>query len=236
MTLTFGRSVRLALAAALALSAAALGVHAQPGWPVLYSNGPTPLTSSIAFGANGGNPIADSFVLDATGGDGFFYVAAMDLTVWTNPGDRLSSVDWAIYDGNPFGIGGATALAGGVAAINSSAPLPGTGLRASEVFFPINAGFDCGFDGCKMTLWIALSNGLTGFGGPVAWDVNSGLSQAYAQGVGPIPSESFQMLGLLGIPEPTTWALMLLGVCGIGATLRSRADGPRSKPAGAAAL
>jgi hypothetical protein len=50
------------------------------------------------------------------------------------------------------------------------------------------------------------------------WTENDGPSSASIGGIvnEGIGSESFQILGVSAVPEPSTWAMMILGFCGLG--------------------
>jgi hypothetical protein len=137
-------------------------------------------------------------------------------------------VTWAIYDGNPLNgsptfLGGGT-LAPTVTALGGSPNNYGKDLNSNSITF---TGVDLTAGG---TYWIELSGGNDG-GGNVFWDENDGPSQAWQSGTGNLfgqsdpglsGSETFTLFDSVGTPEPATWALMLAGFAGLGATLRSR--------------
>jgi hypothetical protein len=68
-----------------------------------------------------------------------------------------------------------------------------------------------------------LRNASVTYGDPAFWDENDGPSSATGSAVSDIGSQSFQILGPPGVPEPAAWALMLVGFAGLGAALSFRA-------------
>ena len=75
--------------------------------------------------------------------------------------------------------------------------------------------------------WLNLSNATTNSGDPVAWDQNSGPSQASESSVGTIPSQSFDITGSSGsgtgtTPEPGSIVLLGSGVLGLAGGVRRK--------------
>lgn len=201
------------VAVAIAASTAAVSASAA----VLYDGG-------AVNGTIGGRTIgyynymvADSFSLAAKS-----VVDGVTFGSWTTGGDLLNTIDWAVLDG-AMSAGG-NVIASGTAAPSHSALLSGGwgyyNVR-DEAFsiapLTLNAG----------TYWLRLSNGATQNNRPVYWDINYGPSIAeqhsgYGQGTYRTESNSFQVLGGAGVPEPAAWALMLTGFFGAGVMLRNR--------------
>jgi hypothetical protein len=202
---------------ALALAASAGAASAA----VIYDNGPLSAATD-GFTINFGYAIEDSFTVatntTATGAD---------FVSWDIPGDSLQSVDWVIEPTQTYGI-------------------TGTATVTSTFLFTNGYGYDIysnhiSFAGVALTAgtyYFGLQNGNVGNGDPVYWDQNDGPSAAYGSGFGGDlsvagPAQSLPCSGACtysetfditsgGVPEPTTWALMLIGFGGMGAALRSR--------------
>jgi hypothetical protein len=67
------------------------------------------------------------------------------------------------------------------------------------------------------TYYLVLQNAVNTGDHPDFWTENDGSSTAYNSFEGSIGSESFQILGVTAaVPEPSTWAMMILGFCGVG--------------------
>jgi hypothetical protein len=89
-----------------------------------------------------------------------------------------------------------------------------------------------GFDGDGIDTYGAFGNAIdtTGYGGPQAFFTNNTgytLTVNFIGGIAPGASAYFSLeepvqLNTLSVPEPTTWALMLIGVGGIGYAARRR--------------
>lgn len=193
--------------AALALSMATVGLAPGANAAVLYDNGP------INAGVNAWTidfifAVSDSFTLAQAS-----TVTGVNFGVWAFPGDTMASVDWAI-----------TTTPG-------TYPVDGSAAVGTSFLYTNGFGYDISLDSFSTggvslaagTYYLVLQNAVTTNGDPISWDENDGPSSATENTVGAIGSESFQILGTTGgVPEPATWALMLVGLGGLGATLRSR--------------
>jgi hypothetical protein len=200
-------------------AAAAALLAGSAGASTIYDNGPINGTI-VGFTINFGYEVADSFTVSSN-------TSAWDMSfgTWNIPGDSLQSVDWAIYDGNPF-TGSPTLLGSGTATAGNNF-VSTTGFGYNLYNNTISLG---GVALASGTYWIQLSGAVTNTGDPIYWDDNNGASSAWQGGSGGIGdltdfdgvigtnSEAFS----IGTPEPATWALMLAGFAGLGAALRSR--------------
>lgn len=190
------------------------------GASTIYSNGS--VNGTIAsFAIDDGTAVADSFTVSSN-------TSAWDLTFGTdNYGSaKLKSVNWAIYNGNPFTgtptlIGSGTATPGVTFLFTNGSGYSLYDNTISLGGVPLTSG----------TYWIELSGAVAGSGGGTPfWDDNNGASSAWQGGAGGTGdltnfsgltgnnSEAFS----IGTPEPATWALMLAGFAGLGAALRGR--------------
>jgi hypothetical protein len=195
------KSVFVVTAAAAALLAGSAGAS------TIYDNGPINGTIT-GWTLNFGFAVADSFTVSST-------TSAWDMSfgTWNFPGESLQSVDWAIYDGNPF-TGSPTLLGSGTATAGNNF-VSTNGFGYNLYTDTISLG---GVALTSGTYWVELSGAISNTGDPIYWDENDGPSSAWENPVGSIGSESFS----IGTPEPATWALMLAGFAGLGAALRSR--------------
>ncbi len=208
-----------------AVGAAALALASSAGASVLYDN-PNSGYNTDAWTINFGFTVANSFVLSANS-----TVTGVDFAAWESTAGDLSGVDWEIDSGNPLSGGPFSVLASGTAGTSVVADLGGNGYGydvSNNTFSTGSVNLAAG------TYWLMLSNATNGSGDPVYWDQGDGPSEAWENSVGKLPgdgnpcsgactgSETFQILGSGGVPEPATWALMLVGFAGLGAAIRSR--------------
>jgi PEP-CTERM motif len=222
----------LALLSVLCLTLAALPATAQ----ILYDNGPgngTVNAWSISLGYEG--PPANGAGEGKGNGNGNVAAkwnvaqgAAADIgfVTWENPGDVLTSVSWSFTSSPNGGMVYGSGTASGPNLTDSFMSVNEYGydidkVTVSGLNVPLNAG----------TYWLNLQNAQTPSGDPVFWDENSGVgcqspgcpSEAYASGVGTIPSEAFTIYGSgSSTPEPSSLALFASGVLGLGGLLRKR--------------
>jgi hypothetical protein len=191
------------LAAGAAAAGLLIGSSAYAG--VLYDNGPLD-GNDLGWTINFGFAVSDSFTLSAPA-----TVTGVTFGAWNFPGDVISTVDWGI-----------TSAAGtypddGTAAVTTGTQNPNSGgyLVSIDSFSTGAVSLAAG------TYYLVLQNAGVSSGDPAYWDQNSGPSSATENTIGDIPSETFQILGTSGtVPEPTAWALMLVGFAGLGAALR----------------
>ena len=192
---------RLGLTVATMLCVLSCSAHALAD-TVLYTNGPVNGT----YGGdtiNNGYAISDSFTLTQTS-----TITGVDFGAWTPLGVTISSIQYGI-----------TATPGvfpitGTSAVTQGAIIPGTGYGGEfevriDSFSTTNITLGPG------TYYLALQGAATN-GDLAYWDLNFGPSSAIWDS-SPIPSELFDILGVASpVPEPSTWAMLLIGFAGVG--------------------
>ena len=185
--------------AALALAGAA----STAGAAVIYDNGP--LNGTVeGWTLNYGYAVEDSFTVSSAA-----TATGADFVTWAFPGDSLLSVDWVIEPTQTFGDSG-------------TATVTSTFLFTNPYGYDIYANH-ISFAGVALTpgtYYFGLQNAVVPSGDPIYWDQNDGPSAGYENAEGSIGSETFDITS--SVPEPASWALMLVGFGGIGAAMRSR--------------
>jgi hypothetical protein len=193
---------------------------------VLYDNGA--LNGNIyGFNIGVGAGVADTFNLA-----GSSTVDSIQFGTWTFPGDTVVSVNWGIvaYSGPSTDPFNSAFIDSGTASVSNGSTTPNLTGWATGV-----DSFSTGSISLPGGVYyLVLQNATTTGGNPVLWDESDGLSAAVEEFVGSLAgfngsvtgSESFQVLGSSGgsggggVPEPGSWALMLLGFGAVGAALR----------------
>jgi hypothetical protein len=175
----------------------------QASATVLYSNGPVDGTQG-GWNISNGYAVSDSFTLSQAA-----TVTGVSFGAWTIPGhDTIDNID--------FGIATAAGVypVFGTAVVTNGSIIPGLGQGSYDVQV---ASFSTGSISLAAgTYYLALQNAFITDGYSAFWDTNNGASSATQNG-GSIPSQSFQILGeVSAVPEPSTWAMMLLGFAGVG--------------------
>jgi hypothetical protein len=201
-------------AVAAACAAVALATASFASADVLYDNGPIEGTFG-AWTIEPGHAISNSFILSSAA-----TVTGVDFGVWTFEGDSLSTVDWAITSTpDSYPVDGTATVSLG-SPVNNGDGIDITLASFSTGSVSLAAG----------TYYLVLQNGVTANHDLAAWDNNNGPSVAYHKTFGALDgflrpgsnSESFQILGTAGVPEPASWALMISGFGLAGASLRRR--------------
>jgi hypothetical protein len=196
------------LALTSAAAALALGAAGAAQASVIYTNGPINGSKS-AFTIDYASAVEDSFTVTST-----TTITGVQFGAWVWAGDQPTSVDWGIESSPTF-------VVQGTASLSSTLVAGGIWGGAYDVY-------QSTFSIPSMTLtpgtyWLALQNGGTAKGQPLLWDVNDGPSAAVQNLDGAIGSESFSLLG--GVPEPSTWAMLILGVAMVGFAVRRQREG-----------
>lgn len=148
---------------------------------LLYDNGPIDGTTD-AWAFSGGAVVSDSYAVNIQDNPG---AVGISFGAWLFPGDTLNSAEVSITSGPNGGM----------------VYLDRTVNFTQSNCWPNNSGFNVCTETAFFygpyngTFWVNLQNGSATNGDPVYWDQNGGPSQAIASGVGPIPSESFSILG-----------------------------------------
>jgi hypothetical protein len=178
----------------------------------LYSN-PGPGTYIVnGFGA----PTSDSFTLSQNS-----TVTGANLTMWFNAGDSPVDVTWQI-DSSFTNFDSSTSLESGTSGVVSST-LEGTSYGFPVYQFSIaipSLALDAG------TYWLEIDHvtSTLGYGG--FWDESDGASLAWngADGLGPVGSETFQILGNQEnvTPEPSSFLLLGSGLAVLAGLLKRR--------------
>jgi PEP-CTERM motif len=188
----------------------------------LYTNGP--INGELdAMSINFGFATSNSFTLSTTA-----VVTGVDFGAWVFPGNNMSTVDWAITTASDsFPDGPAAAVSGNLLFANAH------GLDVYQDSFSITPTYLAAGN-----YYLVLQKAFVPSTGDSAyWDQNNGPSAAYWQPTSeifftcapigpPACSESFDITGS-AVPEPSTWAMMLLGFAGLGFAgyRRARAGG-----------
>ena len=204
-------SCKLMAAAGVAALALGFAASASAGTTVLYDNGPVNLNDN-AEAIDSGFEAANSFTLSKAS-----VVTGMTFAVYlSNPNYSLTSVDWGIST-SPFADDGTAILP-----VETYNPILGT---ASLAIGPVRLAAG--------TYWITLSNATQAAGnaGPIFWYESGGPSSAVEAYDGtvlgypeaPGASDSFQILGT-AVPEPATWAMLILGLGMVGFAARRRSQ------------
>ena len=215
------RLAGLALSCALALAAPALADD------VIFDSGPIDGTRG-ALRFDSPWKLAAEFSMDQT-----FLAVAASLGVWVEDGAVLEGFTYQILDGAP-GVG--SLVNSGSTGISSATHLTDLGNDFFDVY-DVRIGFG-GPELAPGTYFFQLEALYSG-SGRVGWDLieRTGPGQSLYQdieGTGFIPDEgenfvSFRLLGEFvdtAVPEPATWALMILGFGLAGAALRRRTHAP----------
>ncbi len=188
----------------------------------LYDNGPSTF-GAAAYSIAGGNYAEDSFTIGTSA-----TVNGVDFAAWNYPtSSTTTTVDWAIFSGlrAPYTASGPL-IASGTSSVTSSYILTNTsGYAVNTDTFAIPTTTLA-----KGTYSLYIGNAFDTYGAEnILWDVNGGPSTALVHtNFGPFEayqfSNTFQILGSVagGVPEPATWALMLIGFGGLGGLLRRR--------------
>ncbi len=188
-----------------AVAVAAFSASNQAQADILYDNGPSPNNNGINLA--GFIQIANSFTLSQAS-----TVTGVNFTTQNSGAGVVTSIHWGITSliNNYPDQATATVTQVGV-------PFPGLG--------PTYTGYTNTFSTGSLSLaagtyYLSLQQvTVSAAGGFVNWDINSGPSSA-SLGGNPYPSETFQILGTVdvapAVPEPSTWAMMILGFAGIG--------------------
>ena len=150
-------------------------------------------------------------------------MTGLNFQVWLELSNTtLKSVHWGIYDASPFSggvlLGGAT-----VQDPTQSGPLANPyGVNERLVTLDLAP-----LTLAAGTYWLGIEQA-AGSIGRGYWEVSGGPSSVdCSQGCAPGQSNSFSILGgpaardvSLAIPEPATWAMLIMGFMGIGAMVR----------------
>jgi len=218
------QSVLLASLLALATLPAAAG-------PILFDNtNLSPTYNTNGWSINQGFSVTDSFTLTQNS-----TLTGVTFVTWTNPGnafpgDTVTSVDWAITD-NAFG--GATEDSGTATGLPNTFIETNTNTNGYDV---LQQSFDISpYVLGPGTYWLQFGDAVSAQSGPVYWDESDGAASADLSGFGSIPSESFQIEGVLGgtpsgipgdpgtpasggptvVPEGSSFSYLLIGAIAI---------------------
>jgi len=161
---------------------------------------------------------ANSFTLSSAA-----MVTGLNFQVWLELSNTtLKSFQWGIYDASPFSggvlLGGAT-----VQDPTQSGPLVNPyGVNERLVTLDLAP-----LSLAAGTYWLAIGQAAATIGRGY-WEVSGGPSDvACSAGCAPGASNSFSILGSasvretsIAVPEPATWAMLIMGFMGIGAMVR----------------
>jgi len=174
---------------------------------ILYNDTGPGSSMTSGWEISNGYEVTDSFPVCCSG------IAGANFLVWVNPGDTLSSVNWAITT-EPFG---GTTVASGVATdlskyVAGSTPNGEYNLIEESIYFIPNLANCCG------TYWFELSGAVSTSGAPVYWDESDGPSTAYNKvpeiADPQIAPETFEITGnqYNCTPEPSSFLLLGSGL------------------------
>ena len=187
----------------------ALAVCAPASASIIYTNGPINGSGGYSIAGSYGYAVADSFV-----SAGSATVTSFDAGIWVYSGDTPTTVTWEILTGGPSWGGGTEVATGNATWTNT---YWGSRFGYYDVYTSTASGLNVGLG--TGTYWLELSNGATADASNVYWDYNYGLSSAYQNPTGSIPSEAFTVYGT---PVPPSALLLGSGLLGLGGWRRLR--------------
>jgi uncharacterized repeat protein (TIGR03803 family) len=171
------------------------GSRSGPPQGPIYDNGP--INGNVdAWTINFGYVTSDTITVGSGSG-----VDGMTFGAWLLPGDTLTSAEVSITSSEN----------GGTSYFDQYVNFSQSGCTANQLGYNV-CTVSTTFNGPNLnagTYWVNLQNASVPSGDPVYWDENSGVgcesggcpSQASANDVGTIPSESFTMEGSGGAPS-----------------------------------
>ena len=193
---------------------ALFGLSQQVSAAVLYDNGPLSNDPGAAW-IYSVYVTADSFTLSQAS-----IVTGVTFGVWYIPGDTLFSVDFGITNTRYTYADNGAASVTLVPAFSSLPNSPGVNGASSEGTASISTGSIALAAG---TYYLVLSNAVTAFDSALYLDSNNGPSISYqcntavsSCGDASVGSNSFQIIGNVVTPLPSTWLMLLSGFVGLG--------------------
>ena len=235
------------IAGAVVLSVAASAAHAQ----VLYNNGPvvdgsglsilTPPATTLGVSSTASQTVADNFSIAGAS----WNVTSLGFYAYQTSavGFTFTNATWSIISGSNINTG--TVVASGSTGVTNGG-LVGYRVTDTTLTSTARAIYLINADITDLTLasgnyfltWALAGTSASGpFVPPVVGSLGTGNAQFSASGAAYAPITDagslqtmdlpFQIYGtanaVAGVPEPTTWALMVLGFGAIGGAMRRRA-------------
>lgn len=184
--------------------------HAQN---VIYDNGQATLSSSGGYSISGNLFTANSFTLTNA-----VTIQSMSFACYISANQRVASLNWYILS-SPFNAASASLFQGSASSLQSTRVYGAGNYEIDEVSFNVSS-----FTLQPGTYWLALGNALTSGGGRSYWmsdpSANSSKNLFVVRNLGQVGanvyslsgSAAFRLYGTAAIPEPSSYALLGLGV------------------------
>lgn len=204
----------------LVAATAALTLSSHASASVVYTSGSTNGTVN-AYRINSIYAVSDQFILTSAA-----TITGFTFGGWTYPNDLITNVTYGFSNSPDFASDGVASLLGG-AALGPSYGIGFYDVRdytatISSVF--LNPG----------TYYFSLQNAVTSGNNGGFWDQNGSAGVSFQSNNGALGiTHAFTLTSdsVPAVPEPTTWAMMLLGFAGIGFAMRRRRPSATAVPA-----
>ena len=204
----------------LVAATAALTLSSHASASVVYTSGSTNGTVK-ARTINGGYAVSDEFILTSAA-----TITGFTFGGWTLQNDLIKNVTYGFSNSPNFASDGVASLLGsaalGLSYGNMSYDVRDYTATISSVF--LNPG----------TYYFSLQNAVTSGNNIAFWDQNGSAGVSFQSGVGALGvTHAFTLTSdaVPAVPEPATWAMMLLGFAGIGVAMRRRRRSTTAVPA-----